>query len=401
MSERRRSLLILLRRPGPASPPRSWSSRPSRRSSASTSRAASSSSTRAKPTAAAADGRRRTRCSRALDIMRQRVDAFGVAEPELAQLGSNQIEVNLPGVTDAERAASQVGSTAQLFFYDWEANILDENLQDRTRPRSTADQTADHRPLQGGQAGVASASRRIDGNNNAAASAALLRVRQDLASSRSTNGQPFDSRGRGAEPPDAGPAAARAEVLEVPTGILVVRGREADRRRAPPPDRWWVHPGRPGAVGHRHQEPGAELRPAGRQPADRHVQLHEQGPQGVPGHHARDRPARRRQRAARRRTRSTASQHFAIVLDNELVSAPYINYQREPGRHRRLDRRPDLRRLHDPVRPGPGEDPQDRRAADQARADLALAGLRHARRAGARPGPASRASPASSSSRSS
>ena len=32
---------------------------------------------------------------RALDIMRQRVDAFGVAEPELARVGSDLIEVSL------------------------------------------------------------------------------------------------------------------------------------------------------------------------------------------------------------------------------------------------------------------------------------------------------------------
>src|SRR3954471_4222119 len=62
---------------------------------------------------------------RSLDIMRERVDAFGVAEPELLLSGGNQIEVNLPGVDNAERAAQQVGSTAQLFFYDWEANVLD------------------------------------------------------------------------------------------------------------------------------------------------------------------------------------------------------------------------------------------------------------------------------------
>ena len=36
---------------------------------------------------------------RALQIMRERVDAFGVAEPELQLLGARQIEVNLPGVT--------------------------------------------------------------------------------------------------------------------------------------------------------------------------------------------------------------------------------------------------------------------------------------------------------------
>src|ERR671915_392580 len=73
---------------------------------------------------------------RSLDIMRDRVDAFGVAEPELLLSGENQIEVNLPGVEDAQRAAEQVGSTAQLFFYDWEANILDEDC--RTDPDENA-----------------------------------------------------------------------------------------------------------------------------------------------------------------------------------------------------------------------------------------------------------------------
>jgi len=69
---------------------------------------------------------------RSLDIMRERVDQFGVAEPELLRTGSNQIEVDLPGVADAERAARQVGTTAQLYFYDWEPNVLDENC--RTNP---------------------------------------------------------------------------------------------------------------------------------------------------------------------------------------------------------------------------------------------------------------------------
>ena len=75
---------------------------------------------------------------RALDIMRERVDALGVSEPELLQSGEHQIEVNLPGVENAERAAQQVGSTAQLFFYDWEASILDENC--RTDPNENANE---------------------------------------------------------------------------------------------------------------------------------------------------------------------------------------------------------------------------------------------------------------------
>ena len=66
---------------------------------------------------------------RALDIMRDRVDALGVAEPELQRSGADQIDVSLPGVKNAERAADQVGTTAQMFFYDWEPNVLDEDCK--------------------------------------------------------------------------------------------------------------------------------------------------------------------------------------------------------------------------------------------------------------------------------
>ena len=57
---------------------------------------------------------------RTLDIMRERVDQLGVAEPEILRSGSDQINVNLPDVKNASEAESQVGQVAQMFFYDWE-----------------------------------------------------------------------------------------------------------------------------------------------------------------------------------------------------------------------------------------------------------------------------------------
>ena len=44
---------------------------------------------------------------RALDIMRERVDRLGVAEPELQRSGPNQVSVSLPGERNADRAADQ------------------------------------------------------------------------------------------------------------------------------------------------------------------------------------------------------------------------------------------------------------------------------------------------------
>jgi SecD/SecF fusion protein len=61
---------------------------------------------------------------RSIEIIRERIDRLGVSEPEVARLGSDGISVSLPDVTNAQRAIDQVGSTAQLYFYDWEPNLL-------------------------------------------------------------------------------------------------------------------------------------------------------------------------------------------------------------------------------------------------------------------------------------
>jgi SecD/SecF fusion protein len=62
--------------------------------------------------------------NRAIDIMRKRVDQLGVAQPEIKRSGGTEITVSLPSVTNAQRAQEQVGKTAQLFFYDWEPNVI-------------------------------------------------------------------------------------------------------------------------------------------------------------------------------------------------------------------------------------------------------------------------------------
>lgn len=52
---------------------------------------------------------------KAIEIIRTRVDGLGVAEPEITRQGET-IVVNLPGVTDRERARELVGATAELRF---------------------------------------------------------------------------------------------------------------------------------------------------------------------------------------------------------------------------------------------------------------------------------------------
>ena len=60
----------------------------------------------------------------AVETIRKRTDALGVSEPEIQRSGRDQISIGLPDVQNADRAIQQVGTTAQLQFYDWEANVL-------------------------------------------------------------------------------------------------------------------------------------------------------------------------------------------------------------------------------------------------------------------------------------
>lgn len=53
---------------------------------------------------------------RALEVIRNRVDQFGVAEPLIARQGEKWVVVELPGVKDPERAIELIGKTALLEF---------------------------------------------------------------------------------------------------------------------------------------------------------------------------------------------------------------------------------------------------------------------------------------------
>src|SRR6201986_2998723 len=79
---------------------------------------------------------------RAVDIMRSRVDQLGVAEPEIQTSGNNQITVGLPNVSDTARAEQEVGATAQLYFYDWEANAITPNGKTVASQLQSQDSTA-------------------------------------------------------------------------------------------------------------------------------------------------------------------------------------------------------------------------------------------------------------------
>ncbi|MDR2725875.1 MAG: protein translocase subunit SecD, partial [Candidatus Adiutrix sp.] len=52
----------------------------------------------------------------ALETIRNRVDLFGVAEPDIRPQGPDRIVIQLPGLSDPQRAVALIGKTAMLEF---------------------------------------------------------------------------------------------------------------------------------------------------------------------------------------------------------------------------------------------------------------------------------------------
>src|SRR3954452_19528984 len=261
---------------------------------------------------------------RSLDLMRQRVDAFGVSESALQQSGNDQLEVDLPGVSNAQRAAQQVGSTAQLFFYDWEGNVLDNKC--RTNPdQLNGGQT----PITGLFAAVKQASKckRVGVGDAQAAATPRYYVFDKHSKRPLANGQTFES---SEDALNSLPPAQRAnaKTVEVPAGVLVLRDQKANAK-APEPDRWWVLRDRPSLSGTDIKDPKQDFdQTAGNQPI---VTFNFTGKGRKAFQDITRKIANRGADNAPPGSPSNAtSQHFAIALDNALVSTPIIDYRQNP-----------------------------------------------------------------------
>jgi protein-export membrane protein SecD len=100
---------------------------------------------------------------RALEVIGNRIDQFGVAEPSIQREGDDRIIVQLPGLQDEQRAKGLIGRTALLEFVpvapagqmDMVLRAIDRALADTTAlaetpdglPESEADRLARERPF--------------------------------------------------------------------------------------------------------------------------------------------------------------------------------------------------------------------------------------------------------------
>ena len=268
---------------------------------------------------------------RSIEIIRERTDTLGVSEPEISRLGTDSVRVGLPDVQNAERAIAQVGDTAQLFFYDWEPNVV---------PNPNASEGAEtETPFARIYDAVEFASKRepecFENTCTTTGPTFYLfdaRTKELLAGPGATKGDLFVDQPDEKQPPGS-------EILTVPQGTIVVR-EEAPPDNPDTPENesdddesrgWYVLRDRPALSGDEIRNPEQQQDPNTNQPnvafefnddgrkAFESVTraIAERGLNTAP-------PGTSAQQAA------DFSDHFAVVLDDEVVSRPIINFAENP-----------------------------------------------------------------------
>ena len=267
---------------------------------------------------------------RAIEIIRKRTDALGVSEPEISRIGSDSIRVGLPDVSNASRAEAQVGETAQLYFYDWEPNVIPNPAKTNVpNGESSFDRLYD---------AVLVASKQTPEcfQNKCTTTGPRYylfdsRTHQYKAGPTDTKQDLFSELPGQRQPP-------HTEILSVPQGTLVVEKEGTNGNSAPdnpndPSAEWFAIRDRPALSGTDIKDPKANFdqfnnpdvtfsfSDKGRQEfSDVTKAIAQRGLQNAP-------PGV----AGNSQVADQYSGHFAVVLDQQIKSRPIVNFVDNPN----------------------------------------------------------------------
>ncbi len=283
---------------------------------------------------------------RAITIMRKRVDALGVAQPEIQRSGSDEIDVALPNVSNAGRAEAQVGKTALLYFYDWEPNVIGPD----GKPAPT------EASVTGGENAASSTSGLLEYQAvlRAAKRPAILRKSDTTLSPGCTPEQKegciygtwylLDTKHekvlRGPEETKANlysenfkaPKGAELKAVRVNPGTVLVQARPvesaAGKVTQASPNSWYVLNDDPVLEGKDITNPQESSESESGQP-DVTFGFDSHG-KGVFQQTTKEIAQRGQEAQLPGVTKEEALQHFAIVLDGQVITAPSIDYTKYP-----------------------------------------------------------------------
>jgi SecD/SecF fusion protein len=240
---------------------------------------------------------------RSVEIIRDRVDAFGVAEPEIQTQGDDQIVVALPGAEDPEQVVNDLINPAQLIFIPFEANVV--NPEGTTSLYDAAKLAARTEPEEERGLPTFYAFDRDSKELLAGPEPDRLSLRESFPNDRI----PRD-----------------AEVVVVPRGLFLAF-EEAQRfqtRESATEQRWYVFQNNPGLTGQDVSSASARLETQGIGGNRWIVTM------GFTGDGREKFQDLTRQLAVEGNLKGQL-QRFAIILDGEIVSNPTVDYNDYPA----------------------------------------------------------------------
>jgi SecD/SecF fusion protein len=270
--------------------------------------------------------------NRAIDIMRKRVDQLGVAEPQIQRSGPDQIDVSLPDAKNADEAAAQVGTTAQMWFYDWEGSVLGKDCKPHP----------DDPNVTGGlQAGSGVGAQSLFDAVNRAAKCPRTNTGKE------SSGDKLYLVDQKAKKVLAGPEENQADlrrdaltkkvpfnadqVVTVPQGVVLVRAEQSDPK-AKPQNLWYALKDDPVLNGTKIKNPEQSFdNGAGESGAPNVTFDFTGGGAGIWEKFTKKLSQRAQELSLTLGGGDNANQHFAISLDNELISVPQIDYRQYPN----------------------------------------------------------------------
>ena len=275
--------------------------------------------------------------SRAVTIMRERTNKLGVSESEVAQQGSDQISVGLPNVSNAKEAIKLIGATSQLYFYDFEANVIPPPSSNAPRsPTTTPDPNPNVYTFPRLYDAVKFASRQKPtcwgGRCTASGPTYYLFDRRSLqliAGPTEARKDLFVLLPHGKRPPGS-------RILAVPQGTVVVSNPDNPSLSQSPQQissaPAFVMRDRPALSGNEITDPKQEFDPVTNQPI---VTFGFTGSGREAFQRITRQIALRGQATAPPATTSSTvadnySQHFGVVLDGQMVTLPIINFVDNP-----------------------------------------------------------------------
>jgi len=297
---------------------------------------------------------------RAINIMRTRVDQLGVAQPEIQRSGADEIDVALPDVSNATRAQEEVGKTAQLQFYDWEPNVIGPSGQKApTEGTVTGDTTS------GGPGGVTAGLPEYQAVLRAAKRAAIVRKNDTTLGDGCTPAQkegciygswylintkneamlckgvsvanpicpPAETEANLYADKYTPPAGAKVKAVRVNPGTVLVQAHPVEDEKTskvsnPSPNSWYVLNDEPVLTGSDITNPAQSSDESTGQP-NVTFGFTSHG-KGVFERVTKEIAHRGQEAQLPGVSKEAALQHFAIVLDGQLITVPSIDYTKYP-----------------------------------------------------------------------